>query len=221
MQQIYRKFTVNLHPCQSVIWKKLLCTFIEIALRQGCSPVILLHIFRTSFLKNTFGQLLLNNPNFLARCFFRISTTLFWTKVWNSLFKASIHASETLESVRTCRHEIMISPGNVFNTVKIKRDQIGSSPPEVVLAKGELTGEHPCRSVISIKFLCIFIEIALRQGCSPVILLHIFRTPFLKNAFGQLLLNNPNFLARCFFPYFNNSALNKSLKFFIQSFNPR
>ena len=27
--------------------------------------------------------------------------------------------------------------------------------------------------------LCNFIEIALRHGCSPVNLLHIFRTPFL------------------------------------------
>ena len=29
------------------------CDFIEIALRHGCSPVNLLHIFRTAFLKNT------------------------------------------------------------------------------------------------------------------------------------------------------------------------
>ena len=33
--------------------------FIEITLRHGCSPVNLLHIFRTLFLKNTSGQLLL------------------------------------------------------------------------------------------------------------------------------------------------------------------
>ena len=31
-----------------------------------------------------------------------------------------------------------------------------------------------------IKLLCNFIEIALRHGCSPVNLLHIFRTPFSK-----------------------------------------
>ena len=30
--------------------------------------------------------------------------------------------------------------------------------------------------------LCNFIEIALRHGCSPVNLLHIFRTPFSKMA---------------------------------------
>ena len=36
-----------------------------------------------------------------------------------------------------------------------------------------------------------FIEIALRHGCSPVNLLHIFRTPFPKNTFGWLLLDLP------------------------------
>ena len=35
--------------------------------------------------------------------------------------------------------------------------------------------------------LCNFIEIALRHGCSPVNLLHIFRTPFPKNTSGWLL----------------------------------
>ena len=33
-----------------------------------------------------------------------------------------------------------------------------------------------------------FIEITLWHGCSSVYLLHIFRTPFLKNTFGGLLL---------------------------------
>ena len=66
--------------------------------------------------------------------------------------------------------------------------------PEVFLEKGVLkicsrfTGEHPCRSVISIKLLCNFIEIIFRQGCSPVTLLHIFRTSFTKNTSGRRLL---------------------------------
>ena len=61
------------------------------------------------------------------------------------------------------------------------KEIIGSSAPEVFLGKGVLkiyskfTVEHPCRSVISIKLLCNFIEITLRHGCSPVNLLHIFR----------------------------------------------
>ena len=62
-----------------------------------------------------------------------------------------------------------------------------SSHGEVVLRKGVLkiwiksTGEHPYRSVISIKLLCSFIEITRRDGCSHVNLLHIFRTPFPKS----------------------------------------
>ena len=48
--------------------------------------------------------------------------------------------------------------------------------------------EQPCQSVISIKLLCSFIEIALRHGCSPVNLLHIFRIPFPTNTSGGLLL---------------------------------
>ena len=69
-----------------------------------------------------------------------------------------------------------------------------SSRPEVFLGKRVLkiyrkfTGEHPCQSEISIKLLCNFIEITLRHGCSPVNLLHIFRTPFSKNTSGWLFL---------------------------------
>ena len=61
-----------------------------------------------------------------------------------------------------------------------------SSRPEVFLGKDVLrifskfTGEHPCRSTISIKLLCNFIEIALRHGCSPVNLLPIFKNTFSK-----------------------------------------
>ena len=74
-----------------------------------------------------------------------------------------------------------------------------SSPPEVFLGKGFLkiwskfAGENPCKRMISIKKLCNFIEITLRHGYSPVNLLHIFRTPFLKNTSGGLLLNRDNF----------------------------
>ena len=69
-----------------------------------------------------------------------------------------------------------------------------SSHPEVFLRKGVLkvcskfTGEHPCRSAISIKLESNFIEITLRHGCSPVNLLHISNTPFLKNTSGRLYL---------------------------------
>ena len=69
-----------------------------------------------------------------------------------------------------------------------------STHPEVLLGKDVLkmcskfTGEYPCQSVISIKFLCNFTEITLQHGCSPVNLLHVFGTPFLKNSSGGLLL---------------------------------
>ena len=73
--------------------------------------------------------------------------------------------------------------------------KLKSSHLEVFLRKGVLkicnkfTGQHPCRSVISIKLLCDFIEIAFRHGCSPVNLLHIFRIPFPGNTSTWLLLN--------------------------------
>ena len=62
-----------------------------------------------------------------------------------------------------------------------------SSHPEVFLRKGVLkigrkfTREHPCRSVISIWN-------RTSAWVSPVNLLHIFRTHFLKNTCGWLLL---------------------------------
>ena len=71
-----------------------------------------------------------------------------------------------------------------------------SSHPEVFLGKGvlriwsEFTGKHPCRSVISIKLQSSFIEITLQHGYFQVNLLHIFRTPFLKNTPGRLLLTS-------------------------------
>ena len=66
--------------------------------------------------------------------------------------------------------------------------------PEVFLIKGVLkecrkfAGEHPCRSVISIKLLYYFIEITVRPNSFPVNLLHVFRILFPKNTSGRLLL---------------------------------
>ena len=51
----------NLFPASSnfhsITNQKLLCKFIEITLRHGCSPVNLLHISRTPFPKKTSGRL--------------------------------------------------------------------------------------------------------------------------------------------------------------------
>ena len=70
-----------------------------------------------------------------------------------------------------------------------------SSPPELFLGKvvlkifSKFTGEHLCRSSISIKLLSNFIEITLRHGYSPVNLLHIFRATFPKDNCGGLLMS--------------------------------
>ena len=71
-----------------------------------------------------------------------------------------------------------------------------SSRPELFLGKhflkicSKFTGEHLCRSAISIKLLCNFLQFALWYGCSPVNLLHIFKIYFPKNTSGWLLLVN-------------------------------
>ena len=55
----------------------------------------------------------------------------------------------------------------------------------VLKIHSKFTGEHPCRSVISIfqcDFKCDF------NGCSPENLLHVFRTPFRRNTSARLLL---------------------------------
>ena len=74
-----------------------------------------------------------------------------------------------------------------------------SSPPEVFLGKGVLkicskfTGEHSCGSAISVKLQRNFTEITRQHGCSPLDLLHIFRTPFTKSTSKWLLLQKSAF----------------------------
>ena len=63
----------------------------------------------------------------------------------------------------------------------------------------KFTGEHPCRSVISIKLFCNFTEITLRHGCSPINLIHIFRTLFS----GGLILQFIFLFFQCFDPVFH------------------
>ena len=75
----------------------------------------------------------------------------------------------------------------VFQKVLIFRN----SHPELFLRKGVLKiCSKFTRNTPNLQFaICNFIEIALRYGCSPVNLLHIFRTPFLKDTSGCLLLD--------------------------------
>ena len=68
-----------------------------------------------------------------------------------------------------------------------------SSHPEVFLGKGVLKIYSkfiriPMPKCDLIKLLCNFIEITPWHGCSPVKLLHILRTPFLRNTSKELLL---------------------------------
>ena len=65
-----------------------------------------------------------------------------------------------------------------------------SSHPGVFLKKGVL-------KICSKAMQSNFIEIALRHGCSPVNLLHIFRTPVPRNTSGWLLLKKREHY-RCF-----------------------
>ena len=51
-------------------------------------------------------------------------------------------------------------------------------------------GEHPCRIAISMMLQNIFIEITLRHGCSPVNLLHFFRTTFCQNTWRAISVNH-------------------------------
>ena len=53
----------------------------------------------------------------------------------------------------------------------------------------KFTGEHPCRSAISITLQSNFTKITFWHGCSPVNLLHIFRTLSSKSTSGWLLLS--------------------------------
>ena len=65
-KKVFREYAANLQ--ETPIPKcDLQSNFIEIALRHGCSPVNLLHIFRTPFPKNTPGWLLLSIPNSFGR----------------------------------------------------------------------------------------------------------------------------------------------------------
>ena len=101
---------------------------------------------------------------------------------------------------RRYRGGTMVENGSRLRQFDPLSSRFRSSPSEVFFGKSvskicrKFTGEHQCRSVISIKLLCNFIQIALRHGCSPVNLLHIFRTPFPKNTSrGMLLRVFPDF----------------------------
>ena len=82
----------------------------------------------------------------------------------------------------------MNTPLRVDMIYNIYKTYYRSSPKSVAKIYSKFTGEHVCRSVISIKLQSNFIDIAHWHGCSPVDLLQIFRAPFYNNISGQFLL---------------------------------
>ena len=83
---------------------------------------------------------------------------------------------------------------NYFIKYRQTRTLLRSSPPEVFLGKyvlkicSKFIGEHPYRSLVSIKLQSNFIEIKLWYGCFLVNLLLVFRTSFPMNTSRWLLL---------------------------------
>ena len=68
IHHIEKRWSENMHS-----------NFIKIVLRHGCSPVNLLHIFRTSFFKSNSGRLLLT-PEIIKKTLRRNGLTLPWAK---------------------------------------------------------------------------------------------------------------------------------------------
>ena len=104
------------------------------------------------------------------------------------VIRYSCHSKIKRQNLRWIRNYLKISEDvaqKIFKSINEPIFLFRSSRSEVSLGKSVLkTGEHPCRSAISIKLQNNFIEIG-----SPVNLLHIFRAPFPKNTSGWLLLS--------------------------------
>ena len=128
------------------------------------------------------------------RCFNVKSSSYYFHMKTKILADSQICISVTLSSRRSIRVHEYLTGCILLLQVHVIRDGYRSSRPDVFLGKGVLKicskfiGEHPCRSAISAKLQSDFIETAIRHGCSPVNLLHIFRTSFQQNTPGWLLL---------------------------------
>ena len=103
---------------------------------------------------------------------FFASTNSNWTLLWNWCYFIWIHLLVSMEIVlkriNGNRMTWQLAYHFFWNWLNICR----SSHPEVFLENAVLkicskfTGEHPCRSGISINFRSNLIEIAFRHGCS-------------------------------------------------------
>ena len=75
--------------------------------------------------------------------------------------------------------------------------------------------------MISIKLQSNFIEITPRHGCSPVNLLHIFRTPFPNNISGGLLLYVQFYAPKCTGLLLCSKQKHRKYLFFFKIFQKR
>ena len=168
------------------------CDFIKKRLQHRCFPVKCAKFVRTPISQNTYsylkgvnffriyvgvagGRLMTDvNVGFIVQAFMIYS----WTNDTNFFDEIYPFATRAMSWLIT----------------ESTKGNSRSSSPEVFLGKGVLkicgkfTREHPRRNPVSIKLHSNFIEITLLHGCSPVNLLHIFRTPFPRNTSGWLLL---------------------------------
>ena len=125
MQKIYRRTPMS----------NLLCKFIEITLRRGCSPVNLLHIFRTAFPKNTSGWLLLEEHHTKTnkKCIYwnkSKNMTIFNNKISLLRFSVYLFISKNMnpwfnwiDSLEyTCVNRILAKSTCVILHTKCKRD---------------------------------------------------------------------------------------------------
>ena len=166
-----------------------------------------------NFILCTVMKTSLNFRSSRTEVFFGKSVLKIWSKFTGehpcgSVISINLHSKFIGE--HPCRSVISINlhskfigehPCRSVISINLLSKFIGEHPCRSVISINLLSKfieEHPCRSVISInllsKFIEIklrhgkFIEIKLRHGCSPVNLLHIFRTPFSKNTSGWLFL---------------------------------
>ena len=107
-------------------------------------------------------------------CCWHHEFTMLWTKVFE------------FEKCHWTKDEESISGSETLLNTFQKQTSIGVLVG--VLKISSKFGEHPYRNVISIKLQSKCIKITYCHGCSPVNLLHIFRTPFSKNSSGGLRL---------------------------------
>ena len=112
-------------------------------------------------------------------------------------FRVQVFLSPSFSVSRFFRIQFFLGPGfsgSRFFRVRVEGLGPGfrSSPYEKVLWKYAANLQENTHAKVQFQQSYNFIEIALRHGCSPVNLLHIFRTPFLKNTSGWLLLHWSN-----------------------------